>query len=67
MGTGTTLAIELVFGLIERAAKIQELIKTAQAENRDVSQSELDQLAGEDDAARILLEKAVAKRKAAGG
>ena len=61
---GAALALNLLFGLLDRAQKIQELLKRAQAEGRDVTDAELDQLAAEDDAARKALEESIAKRKA---
>ena len=67
MGAGAAVALELLFGLLDRASSIAALINKAKAENRDVTDAELDALAVLDDAARVALEAAIAKRKAEGG
>lgn len=64
---GTTVAIDLLFGLLDRAAAVGALLKTAQSEGRDVTPAELDGLAAADDAARAALVVAIAKRRADGG
>ena len=62
MGAGASLAINVIFGLLDRAAAISSLIKTAQAEGRDVTQTELDTLVNADDVARAALVEAIALR-----
>lgn len=47
------LLLQLLLGLFDRANQITALFKRAAAENRDVSDAELDALAAEDDAARV--------------
>jgi hypothetical protein len=64
MGTGAALAIQVLFGLLDRASAIGALIKQAQAEGRDVTDAELNALATADDAARAALVAAIAERKA---
>lgn len=65
MGTGAALALNVIFGLLDRAAAISELIKTAQAEGRDITQAELDTLVSEDEVARAALVEAISRRKSA--
>ncbi|MCR4331724.1 MAG: hypothetical protein NUV34_03320 [Sulfuricaulis sp.] len=59
MGTGATVALNLLFGLLDRAQAVGALISKAQAEGRDVSDTELDALAASDDAARAALVQAI--------
>lgn len=60
MSTANTLAaITLLTQLLERAAVLGNLVRTAQSEGRDVSDAELDILAAEDDAARARLVEAI--------
>ena len=61
---GTTLALNLLFGLLDRAQAIGQLISTAQREGRDVTQAELDALIIADDATRTAQVDAV--RRAGG-
>jgi len=61
---GATLALDLLFGLLDRAQAVSQLISAAQKQGRDVTQAELDVLVAEDDAARAALVAAIAKRKA---
>jgi hypothetical protein len=49
----------LLLGLIDRAGAIGKLLQTAQAQGRDITAAELDELAAEDDAARIALDQAI--------
>jgi len=63
---GTEVAITLLLGLLDRAAAYGALISQAKSEGRDITDAELDELAGEDDQARKDLEAAIAKRKAGG-
>lgn len=67
MGAGAAVAIDILFGLLDRAASISALIKSAQSEGRDITAAELDALADADDAARAELVAAIAKRRAEGG
>lgn len=66
MGAGAALALNLLFGLLDRAQQIQDLIKKAQDEGRDVTDAELDQLMKDDDTAAKALAEAIAKRRAGG-
>ena len=59
----TTIVIQLLLGLIDRASAIGALISKSQAEGRDISDAELNALAIEDDAARDALVKAIAAAK----
>lgn len=63
---GVEIAISLLLGLIDRAAQISTLINTARTEKRDITQTELDILAAQDDAARKALDDAIKAAKAAG-
>lgn len=63
---GVELALGLLFGLIDRAAQIQQLIQTAKSEGRDISEAELNALQAADDAARQKLQEAIANAKASG-
>ena len=63
MGEGAILAMDIVFGLLDRASSITALIKTAQSEGRDITAEELDALVSADDASRVALVEAIAKRK----
>jgi RNA:NAD 2'-phosphotransferase (TPT1/KptA family) len=65
MGVGAVAAINLVLGLLDRAAAIGSLIQTAQAQGRDITEAELDQLVAQDDAARVKLDQAIAAARAA--
>lgn len=60
------VAINLLFGFLDRAAKVMELIKKAKAEGRPISKEELDALAVGDDVAKVALEAAHARAKAEG-
>lgn len=53
------IATNLLLGLLDRAAAIGGLIRTAQAEGRDVTAAELDALLADDAAARIQLQAAI--------
>lgn len=57
--------VTLLLGLMDRASAIGGLIRTAQAEGRDVTPEELDTLAKNDDASRAALANAIANAKAA--
>ena len=59
MGTGAVVALNLLFGLLDRAQAVGALISKAQAEGRDVSDAELDVLAASDDTARAALAQAI--------
>lgn len=66
MGAGAVAAINLLLGLLDRAAQISSVIQTAQSQGRDVTEAELDQLVAQDDAARAKLDQAIAAARAAG-
>ena len=59
------IVVDLLLGLLDRASAIGALLAKANAEGRDVTEAELDTLAGEDDAARAALDAAI--KKARGG
>ncbi len=56
-------AVTLLLGLLDRATQIGALISKAQAEKRDITAAELDQLVAADDAARKQLQDAIDKAK----
>ena len=62
MGANAGLVLSLLFGLLDRAAAIAQLLRTARAENRDVTDAELDALVHDDDAARAELVNAIKRR-----
>lgn len=45
--------------LLGKACKIGEMITKAQAENRDVTQAEIDSIVHEDDAAKVAINAAI--------
>ena len=53
------LGLDLVLGLLQRAAGIQALIQTAQSEGRDITAEELTALRTADDVARKELEAVI--------
>jgi len=57
---GVETAISLLLALLDRVAAWSALIMKARAENRDITEAELDALATADDAAKAALEKAIA-------
>ncbi len=59
-------AISLLTQLLAQATVLGNLIRTAQAEGRDITAAELDTLAAGDDVARGALEAAIARAKAEG-
>lgn len=62
----TLTAITLLTQLLEQANALGNLIRTAQAEGRDITPEELNSLAAGDDMARAALEAAIARAKAEG-
>lgn len=65
MSTANTLAIITILErLLTRAASIGELLRTAHAEGRSVSDEELQQLRDQDDAARLEESQAIADARA---
>ena len=62
MGANAGLVLSLLFGLLDRTAAIAQLLKTANAEGRDITDAELDALASDDDAARAELVAAIKRR-----
>jgi hypothetical protein len=58
------LILEVLFGLIDRASTIAALLNKAKAEQRDVTDAELDTLSLADDLARAQLIVAIARRRA---
>lgn len=63
MTPGVAIALDVLFGLLDRVTAIQSLIATAQAEKRDVTTAELDALGAADDVARAALDAAIANAK----
>ena len=63
MGNAAIL-VDLLLGLVDRAATISTLLSTAKAEGRDVSAAELDTLFAGDDAARASLQAKIDAAKA---
>lgn len=59
-------AITLLTQLLSQATTLGNLIRTAQAEGREITPAELDTLAAGDDAARAALEAAIARAKREG-
>lgn len=59
-------AITLLTQLLAQATALGNLIRTAQAEGRDITPAELDALAAGDDVARAALEAAIARAKSEG-
>lgn len=59
-------ATALLVQLLTQATALGNLIRTAQAEGRDITDAELDTLAAGDDRARAGLEAAIARAKAEG-
>ena len=59
------VAIQLLLGLINRAASWGAVITKAQSEGRELTEEEVDTFAAADDAAKAALEAAI--RKARGG
>jgi len=53
------IVFQLLFGLLDRAAAVGTLIKTAQSEGRDVTEAELDALVADDDEAKAQLKAAI--------
>jgi hypothetical protein len=63
---GTLAAVDLVLALLVRAQAISSIIAQAQAENRDITQAELDRIVSDDDKARTDLVAAIEKAKSEG-
>jgi len=59
----TALALQLLFGLLDRVSAVSSLIQTAKSEGRDITEAELDSLVVADDAAKKALESAIAARR----
>lgn len=59
--TNAELAVQLALILLQKANEYAVLVQKARAENRDVTDAELDALAKADDQARAILEAAIAK------
>lgn len=53
------LLVQLLLGLVGQAGQIKALLDTAKAENRDVSDAELNALFANDDAAKAALDAAI--------
>ncbi len=58
------LLVQLLLGLVGQAGQIKSLLDTAKAENRDVSDAELNALFANDDAAKAALDAAIAAARA---
>lgn len=61
--TGTETAVALMLAFVNQAAAIGTLINNARAEGRDVSITELDTLAANDDAVRAALNAEIARQR----
>lgn len=59
-------AIDLILALLTRASAISALVAQAQAEKRDLTEAEMNQIIAEDDKARAGLVAAIEKAKAEG-
>jgi hypothetical protein len=64
MNPGADLALQLLFGLLDRMTEIQTLFAIAKAQGRDVLPEEIDKLIAADDLARAQLIVAIANRRA---
>ncbi len=53
------ILMQILLPLLDRASAIAALLKTAQSENRDVTDAELDALFANDDAAKAALDAAI--------
>ena len=62
----TLAAVDLVLALLTRVQAISSIIAQAQAEKRDITQAELDQIVADDDKARVDLVAAIEKAKSEG-
>lgn len=62
----TLLALTVLDSLLTRAAAVNAIILAARKEGRDVNEQELDAAVSADDAAKTVLEDAIAKAKAEG-
>jgi hypothetical protein len=62
--TNAELVVQLMIALLNQAGTLSALYSKAQAENRDVSQDELDSLVFADGVARAELVIAIARRHA---
>ena len=60
------LAIQLLLGLLDRAAAWGAVIAKAQAEGRDLTEAEVDAFADADSVAQAMQEDAIAKARAEG-
>lgn len=58
------LVTQLLLGLLQRAASIAILIRTAQQQGRDVTAAELDAMAAADDTAKAGLDAAIKAARA---
>lgn len=56
------ILVDLLLGLLDRADAIGKLLRTAQQENRDVTDAEIDTLVSVDDISRIRLQDAINMR-----
>lgn len=60
------ILIDVLLKLLDKAGAIGSLIGKAKAENRDVTDAELDQLAAGDDVAKKTLQDAIDRARAGG-
>jgi hypothetical protein len=59
-------AIDLILALLTRASAISAIVAQAQAEKRDLTEAEMNQIISDDDKARTDLVAAIEKAKAEG-
>jgi hypothetical protein len=64
MGPGEILALQIILGLVDRAAAYSAALAKAKAEGRDISDAEILALAQDDDVARAEQVRAIARRRA---
>ena len=63
---GTAAAIQLLLGLLDRAAAWGAVVAKAQSEGRDITEEEMDGFTTADDAAREALDDAIAEARRGG-
>lgn len=66
MGPGIGLAVDLVFGLLDRATKVTALIQQSKTTGVDITAAQLDALVADDDVARAKLQSAIDKARKEG-
>lgn len=67
MTSNALVLTQLLIQLLSQAQSIGQLLRTARAEDRDVTDEELDTLAGNDDAVRAALDAEIQRQREEGG